>query len=144
MKTMCDHCGLFENGCSGDYQKRYCPSFEEVDDEENWEEEPESRQKFAEIVLEIFNEEKALYKKKAEQYAQGDPLANFRGGAALEGLNPESLDDCFKVLLMYMAKHVAFVYQSGTLGHKEDESLGDISVYSNIARAMWRMKKKNE
>ena len=144
MKTMCDHCGLFENGCSGDYQKRYCPSFEEVDDEENWEEEPESRQKFAEIVLEIFNEEKALYKKKAEQYAQGDPLANFRGGAALEGLNPDSLDDCFKVLLMYMAKHVAFVYQSGKLGEKEDESMGDIGVYANIARAMWRLMKENE
>lgn len=99
---------------------------------------------FAETVLKIFDEEKALYKKKAEQYAQGDPLANFRGGAALEGLDPESLDDCFKVLLMYMAKHVAFLYQSGKLGAKEDESLGDVSVYSNIARAMWRMKKENE
>ena len=100
--------------------------------------------KFAEIVGNIFDEEKVLYKKKAEQYAQGDPLANFRGGAALQGLKPESLDDCFKVLLMYMAKHVAFVYQSGTLGSKEDESLGDIAVYSNIARAMWRMKQENE
>lgn len=100
--------------------------------------------KFAETVLKIFGEEKALYKKKAEQYAQGDPLANFRGGAALEGLNPESLDDCFKVLLMYMAKHVAFLYQSGVLGTKEDESLGDVAVYSNIARAMWRIKKENE
>lgn len=100
--------------------------------------------KFAETVLKIFDEEKALYKKKAEQYAQGDPLANFRGGAALEGLDPESLDDCFKVLLMYMAKHVAFLYQSGKLGAKEDESLGDVSVYSNIARAMWRMKKENK
>lgn len=100
--------------------------------------------KFADIVLKIFDEEKALYKKKAEQYAQGDPLANFRGGAALEGLNPDSLDDCFKVLLMYMAKHVAFVYQSGKLGEKEDESMGDIGVYANIARAMWRLKKENE
>ena len=63
---------------------------------------------------------------------------------SLEGLNPESLDDCFKVLLMYMAKHVAFLYQSGVLGTKEDESLGDVAVYSNIARAMWRIKKENE
>ena len=142
--SICDECQLIGTVCRGTDGLESCKAFVQN---------PHSRYqffkkdpcgKFADIVLKIFDEEKALYKKKAEQYAQGDPLANFRGGAALEGLNPESLDDCFKVLLMYMAKHVAFVYQSGTLGHKEDESLGDISVYSNIARAMWRMKKENE
>lgn len=134
--SLCDNCELLGSACIGVKDIVTCPEFK---GKKNG-----SKNKFAETVLKIFDEEKALYKKKAEQYAQGDPLANFRGGAALEGLDPESLDDCFKVLLMYMAKHVAFVYQSGALGHKEDESLGDISVYSNIARAMWRMKKENE
>lgn len=100
--------------------------------------------KFAETVLKIFDEEKALYKKKAEQYAQGDPLANFRGGAALQGLNPESLDDCFRVLLGYCDKHIAFVHQSGKLGKKEAESLKDIANYMVIALGMYQMKRENE
>lgn len=100
--------------------------------------------KFAEMVLKIFDEEKALYKKKAEQYAQGDPLANFRGGAALQGLNPESLDDCFRVLLGYCDKHIAFVHQSGKLGKKEAESLKDIANYMVIALGMYQMKRENE
>lgn len=140
--SICDECQLIGTVCRGTDGLENCKDFVKN---------PHSRYQhfkpggnFAETVLKIFDEEKALYKKKAEQYAQGDPLANFRGGAALEGLDSESLDDCFKVLLMYMAKHVAFVYQSGMLGDKVDESLGDISVYSNIARAMWRMKKENE
>lgn len=142
--SICDECQLIGTVCRGTDGLESCKAFVQN---------PHSRYhffkkdpcgKFAETVLKIFDEEKALYKKKAEQYAQGDPLANFRGGAALEGLDPESLDDCFKVLLMYMAKHVAFLYQSGKLGAKEDESLGDVSVYSNIARAMWRMKKENK
>lgn len=142
--SICDECQLIGTVCRGTDGLESCKAFVQN---------PHSRYqflkkdpcgKFADIVLKIFDEEKALYKKKAEQYAQGDPLANFRGGAALEGLNPDSLDDCFKVLLMYMAKHVAFVYQSGKLGEKEDESMGDIGVYANIARAMWRLKKENE
>lgn len=135
--NLCDRCE--KNGflCFGDKKIKSCSEFKP---DGNW----HGHETFADKVLKIFDEEKALYEKKAEQYAQGDPLANFRGGAVLEGLDPESLDDCFKVLLMYMAKHVAFVYQSGTLGNKEDESLGDIAVYANIARAMVRMKKENE
>ena len=140
--SICKTCELLGSLCVGAEDLETCQAYRgkldgnrKLDGKQN---------KFAELVLKIFDEEKALYKKKAEQYAQGDPLANFRGGAALEGLDPESLDDCFKVLLMYMAKHVAFVYQSGKLGNKVDESLGDIGVYSNIARAMWRMKKENE
>ena len=136
--SICDKCGQRGEFCSsGDDKLKECPCFEPIDEAKHY-------QVFAESVGKIFEEEKILYKKKAEQYAQGDPLANFRGGAALEGMNPESLDDCFKVLLMYMAKHVAFVYQSGKLGRKEDESLGDIAVYVNIARAMGRMKRENE
>ena len=142
--SICDECQLIGTVCRGTDGLESCKAFVQNPHIRYQFLKKDPCGKFADIVLKIFDEEKALYKKKAEQYAQGDPLANFRGGAALEGLNPESLDDCFKVLLMYMAKHVAFVYQSGTLGHKEDESLGDISVYSNIARAMWRMKKENE
>lgn len=99
---------------------------------------------FADTVCKIFDETKALYKEKAEQYAQGDPLANFRGGAALQGLNPESLDDCFRVLLGYCDKHIVFVYQSGKLGPKEAESLKDIANYMVIALGMYRMKGENE
>ena len=132
---ICTSCNHYKNGCGGrwTWHLKTCQFKDDAGSKD-----------FASMVCQIFDEEKALYKKKAGQYAQGDPLANFRGGAALEGLNPESLDDCFKVLLMYMAKHVAFVYQSGVLGNKEDESLGDISVYSNIARAMWRLKKESK
>lgn len=141
--SICDECQLIGTVCRGTDGLETCKDFVR-NPHSRYQHKQEPHGKFAEMVLKIFDEEKALYKKKAEQYAQGDPLANFRGGAALEGLDPESLDDCFKVLLMYMAKHVAFVYQSGVLGNKEDESLGDISVYSNIARAMWRLKKESK
>lgn len=141
--SICDECQLIGTICRGTDGLETCKDFVK-NPHSRYQIKQEPFGSFAEIVLKIFDEEKALYKKKAEQYAQGDPLANFRGGAALEGLNPESLDDCFKVLLMYMAKHVAFVYQSGKLGEKVDESLSDIGVYSDIARAMWRIKKVNE
>lgn len=141
--SICDECQLIGTVCRGTEGLETCKTFVR-NPHSRYQHKQEPCGKFAEMVLKIFDEEKALYKKKAEQYAQGDPLANFRGGAALEGLNPESLDDCFKVLMMYMAKHVAFVYQSGKLGNKTNESLGDISVYANIARAMWLMKKENE
>lgn len=142
--SICDECQLIGTVCRGTDGLTTCKAFVKNPHSHYQLFKQEPCGKFAETVLKIFDEEKALYKKKAEQYAQGDPLANFRGGAALEGLNPESLDDCFKVLLMYMAKHVAFLYQSGELGVKEDESLGDVGVYANIARAMWRMKQANE
>ena len=142
--SICDECQLIGTVCRGTDGLESCKAFVQNPHSRYQFKKKDPCGKFADIVLKIFDEEKALYKKKAEQYAQGDPLANFRGGAALEGLNPESLDDCFKVLLMYMAKHVAFVYQSGKLGEKEDESMGDIGVYANIARAMWRLMKENE
>lgn len=142
--SICDECQLIGTVCLGTDGLESCKAFVQNPHSSYQFFKKDPCGKFSDIVLKIFDEEKALYKKKAEQYAQGDPLANFRGGAALEGLNPDSLDDCFNVLLMYMAKHVAFVYQSGKLGEKEDESMGDIGVYANIARAMWRLKKENE
>lgn len=141
--SICDECQLIGTVCRGTDGLETCKDFVR-NPHSCYQHKQEPCGKFAETVLKAFDDEKDLYKQKAEQYAQGDPLANFRGGAALQGLNPESLDDCFKVLLMYMAKHVAFVYQSGKLGNKVNESLGDIAVYANIARAMWLMKKENE
>lgn len=141
--SICDECQLIGTVCRGTDGLETCKDFVK-NPHSRYQHKQEPCGKFAETVLKAFDDEKDLYKQKAEQYAQGDPLANFRGGAALQGLNPESLDDCFKVLLMYMAKHVAFVYQAGKLETRVNESLGDIAVYSNIARAMWRMKKENE
>ena len=129
---VCRICQHFKNGCGGHWSWHFAGC-----DGKNI----RGRKEFADVVCEIFDELKALYMKKAEQYAQGDPLANFRGGAALQGLNPESLDDCFKVLLGYDDKHIAFVHQSGKLGPKVEESLGDNAVYSIIGMAMCRIKR---
>lgn len=142
--SICDECQLIGTVCRGTDGLETCKDFVHNPHSRYQFIKQEPCEKFAENVSKLIEEGKRLYQTKAKQYAQGDPLANFRGGAALQGLNPESLDDCFKVLLMYMAKHVAFVYQAGELGPKVDESLKDISLYSDIARAMWLMKKENE
>ena len=130
---VCRACENYKNGCGGHWgwPLAECP-------------EKRGRKEFADIICSIFDETKELYKEKAEQYAQGDPLANFRGGAALQGMNPESLDDCFRVLLGYCDKHIAFVHQSGKLGKKEADSLKDIANYMVIALGMYQMKRENE
>lgn len=143
--SICDECQLIETICRGTDGLEKCDLFVKKPKSESYRtNEKDSCQKFADIVCKIFDETKALYKEKAEQYAQGDPLANFRGGAALQGMNPESLDDCFRVLLGYCDKHIAFVHQSGKLGKKEAESLKDIANYMVIALGMYRMKGENE
>lgn len=97
---------------------------------------------FEEEVCKILDSKKELFEQKAKQYGIGDPLANFRDGAAAMQLNPESLDDCFMALKGYCNKHVSFVQRSRQLTDKVGESLGDILVYSAIALAMLEMKKE--
>lgn len=135
--SICKECELYGVSCIGyEFPVTTCPLFQKKPNGDC--------QKFAETVCKIFDDIKDLYAEKAKQYAQGDPLANFRGGAALQGLNPESLDDCFRVLLGYCDKHIAFVHQSGKLGKKEAESLKDIANYMVIALGMYQMKRENE
>lgn len=143
--SICDECQLIGTVCRGTDGLETCNLFVKNPKSRNYRTNEETPcQKFADTVCKIFDETKELYKEKAEQYAQGDPLANFRGGAALQGLNPESLDDCFRVLLGYCDKHIAFVHQSGKLGKKEAESLKDIANYMVIALGMYQMKRENE
>ena len=142
--SICDECQLIGTVCRGTDGLTTCKAFVKNPHSHYQLFKQEPCGKFSETVLKIFDDEKALYKEKAKQYAQGDPLANFRGGAALQGLNPESLDDCFRVLLGYCDKHIAFVHQSGKLGKKEAESLKDIANYMAIAIGMYQMKRENE
>lgn len=103
---------------------------------------------FPDMVCQIYDDEKELFLRKNRQYGQGDPLANFRAGAALQGLDGECLDDCFKTLLGYADKHIAFVHgerlDEAELNEKVAESLGDIANYCVIGLAMWKMKQGEE
>lgn len=98
--------------------------------------------RFEEIVCKIFDEKKELFLRKSQQYGIGDPLANFRDGAAAMQLNPEDLDDCFVALKGYMNKHISYIQRSRKLNGKVGESLGDNMAYSAIALAMLEMKEE--
>lgn len=97
---------------------------------------------FNEIVLEVLDEMRELFQRKNNQYGIGDPLANFRDGAAAMGLNPESLDDCFIAGKGYKEKHTSFIQRSKELTPKVCESLGDEAMYDIISIAMARMKEQ--
>lgn len=98
---------------------------------------------FLDIVLGIFDEEKALFKKKNDQYGINDPIANFRDGAYYMGLDPEILDNCFQSLKGYCNKHVSFVQRSKKLTPAVYESLRDIAIYAVIAMAMYKMSRED-
>ena len=84
-----------------------------------------------------------LFKRKNEQDASGDALANFSAGANLRygEDNPEYRCEALKD---YMAKHIAHVYNNDIFGAKVRESLGDIAVYSIIGMIMYDEMKELE
>lgn len=87
---------------------------------------------FVSYVCGRFDEAKALFLKKNEQYATGkDPMANFRTGALLKYGNA-AYASMYEVAKDYMNKHVAQVYNNGVCGDKVDESLLDIANYALI------------
>lgn len=106
--------------------------------------EPGKAKNFNEIVLEVLDEMRELFQRKNNQYGIGDPLANFRDGAAAMGLNPESLDDCFVAGKGYKEKHTSFIQRSRELNPKVCESLGDEAMYDIISIAMARMKEQQD
>ena len=90
----------------------------------------------SEFMYGQFDELKALFKKKHEQYSSGaDELANFRRGALLNGRSDDA-EGMFEELKAYAGKHIAFVYTHDIHGDKIAESLKDIAVYSLIGLYM--------
>lgn len=95
----------------------------------------------SEFMYGQFDELKALFKKKYEQYSSGaDELANFRRGALLNGRSDDA-EGMFEELKAYAAKHIAFVYTHDIHGDKIAESLKDIAVYSLIGLYMAELAK---
>lgn len=115
-----------------------CANFQPVSGAEKVKKEG-NEMSFLDIVLRIFDEEKALFKKKNDQYGINDPIANFRDGAYYLGLDPEVLDNCFQSLKGYCNKHISFVQRSKKLTPAVYESLRDIAIYAIIAMAMYKM-----
>lgn len=98
----------------------------------------------SEFMYGQFDELKALFKKKHEQYSSGaDELANFRRGALLNG-RADDAEGMFEELKAYAAKHIAFVYTHDIHGDKIAESLKDIAVYSLIGLYMAELAKAED
>lgn len=98
----------------------------------------------SEFMYGQFDELKALFKKKHEQYSSGaDELANFRRGALLNGRSDDA-EGMFEELKAYAAKHIAFVYTHDIHGDKIAESLKDIAVYSLIGLYMAELAKAED
>jgi hypothetical protein len=98
----------------------------------------------SEFMYGQFDELKALFKKKHEQYSSGaDELANFRRGALLNG-RADDAEGMFEELKAYAAKHIAFVYTHDIHGDKIAESLKDIAVYSLIGLYMVEISRTKE
>ena len=85
----------------------------------------------SEFMYGQFDELKALFKKKHEQYSTGDALANFRRGALLS-VGDDSYPAMYEEAKAYARKHIAHVYAHDINGVKVDESLKDIALYSLI------------
>lgn len=87
--------------------------------------------RFQGIMTEIWK----LVKRKNEQYATNDALANFSTGARI--LNPDdSAEWQYQALRSYMLKHVAHVFNNRLMGNGVRESLGDIATYCIIGMVM--------
>lgn len=90
---------------------------------------------FVDAVCNIFDELKETFRKKNEQYATVDPLANFRTGALLnEGV--DTWGAMYEEAKNYQRKHIAHVQNNKINGPKVDESLTDIAVYAVLMKYM--------
>ena len=87
--------------------------------------------RFRGILTEIWK----LVKRKNEQYATNDALANFSTGADLQ-YHDKAAEWQFETLKDYMLKHVAHVYNNRLMGNGVRESLGDIATYCIIGMIM--------
>ena len=87
--------------------------------------------RFQGIMTEIWK----LVKRKNEQYATNDALANFTTGAELQ-YHDKAAEWQFETLKDYMLKHVAHVYNNRLMGNGVRESLGDIATYCIIGMIM--------
>ena len=87
--------------------------------------------RFQGIMTEIWK----LVKRKNEQYATNDALANFSTGADLR-YHDKAAEWQFETLKDYMLKHVAHVYNNRIMGNGVRESLGDIATYCIIGMVM--------
>lgn len=87
--------------------------------------------RFQGILTEIWK----LVKRKNEQYATNDALANFSTGADLQ-YHDNAAEWQFETLKDYMLKHVAHVYNNRLMGNGVRESLGDIATYCIIGMIM--------
>ena len=87
---------------------------------------------FTVFICEQLDELKTQFLEKHKQYSNGDPLANFRVGALLNGRG-DNYAAMYEEAKAYAAKHIAHVYAHDIDGVKVDESLKDIAIYSVIA-----------
>lgn len=86
---------------------------------------------FVDFVCNQLDELKTQFLEKHKQYSNGDPLANFRVGALLNGRG-DNYAAMYEEAKAYAAKHIAHVYAHNIDGVKVDESLKDIAIYSII------------
>ena len=84
-----------------------------------------------ELALNILDRLAELLKRKQDQYATTDDLANFRKAASLLGYVPNE-QGCYEAAKAMMAKHIAHIYNNDLGGCKVVESLMDIAVYCVI------------
>ncbi len=86
---------------------------------------------FTKFVVQAFEDLSKMFAEKNEQYATGDPVANFRTGARLR-YGSACNAHMYEVAKDYVGKHIAHVYNNDVYGPKVEESLADIAVYSVI------------
>lgn len=100
---------------------------------------------FEQFMLDKFDEIKCLFERKREQYATGDPLANFRTAAMMNSYGRKGfilaseedvLVQMYEEAKNFQRKHIAHIENNGISGDKVAESLGDIAVYCVIMQYM--------
>ena len=91
---------------------------------------------FVDAVCSIFDNLKETFRRKNQQYATADPLANFRTGAYMR-TGRADYADMYEEAKNYQRKHIAHVQNNEINGSKVDESLTDIAVYAVLMKYMY-------
>ena len=95
-------------------------------------------EQFNKVVAERLDKVKATLIAKADEYARGDRLSNFKKIAGLMGCTPE------KVLMLLVSKHIVALtdfVNDLDLNHAQamtrwDEKIGDIMCYMTLMDAL--------
>ena len=97
-----------------------------------------NQEQFTEILKNHIDHIEATLGRKADEYARGDRLSNFKDAAALMGCTPE------RALFGFVSKHIIALsdfikdLEDGKMRHRSqwDEKIGDIACYMPLLTAL--------